>query len=130
MKKLIVTLTITAITACAFAKSAYAANYSTEATITRQKDKGIYLVEVYIWRLVERNGKTEEELISHPRLQSSPGVPATLSSRIPHTKGEQVNVDVLWPASGKEDFAVCTIIVKEGDKVVLKNKTRVSVDEK
>jgi len=46
--------------------------------MTRQKDKGTYEVVVRVSQLVERDGKVTEELISQPKITSSPGAPASL----------------------------------------------------
>jgi hypothetical protein len=121
-------------TVCAVS-SAVAANYSTEATMTRQRGKGTYEVVVRLSHLVERKGEVREELIDQPKLTSSPGVPASLySGRQPSDpdfrKTENVSVEVSWPEAGKRDFAVCTVVVKLGDKIVSKTKSRVAVEEK
>ena len=132
MKKLI---TILVAIACTVAGTTSAASYSTEATMTRQKDKGTYEVVVRVSQLVERYRKVTEELISQPKITSSPGVPASLYSGLQpqnpdYTRKENVSVDVSWPEVGKTDFAVCTITVKLGDKIVSKTKMKVTVEEK
>lgn len=132
MKKLI---TILVAIACVVASTAVAASYSTEAIMTRQKDKGTYEVVVRVSQLKERNGKVTEELINQPRIKSSPGVPAALYCGLQsydrdYKKKENVSVDVSWPEAGKRDFAVCTVVVKLGDKIVSKSKMQVTVDEK
>jgi len=132
MKKLIILLVATA---CAAASTAVAASYSTEATMTRQKDKGTYEVVVRVSHLVERDGKIIEELIEQPKITSAPGVPASLHCGLQpsdrdYTKRENVSVDVSWPKAGKQDFAVCTVVVKLGETIVSKTKTRVTVEEK
>ena len=121
--------------ACMVAITAVAASYSTDATMTRQKDKGTYEVLVRVSHLVEQNGKITEELIEQPKITSAPGVPASLYCGVQpsdrdYKKKENVSVDVSWPEAGKQDFAVCTVVVKLGDKVVSKTKTRVTVEEK
>lgn len=103
--------------------------------MTRQKDNGTYEVVVRVSHLVERNGTVTEELIDQPKLTSSPGVPASLHSGLQpsdrdYTKKENVSVDVSWPEAGKRDFAVCTVVVKLGDKIVSKSKMQVTVEEK
>jgi len=132
MKKLIAMLVVTA---CAVASTAVAATYSTEATMTRQLDKGTYEVVVRVSQLVERNGTVTEDLISQPKITSSPGVPASLYSGLQpsdrdYKKKENVSVDVSWPEAGKRDFAICTVVVKLGDKIVSKARMRVTVEEK
>jgi hypothetical protein len=103
--------------------------------MTRQKDKGTYEVIVRVSHLVEQGGKVIEELIEQPKITSAPGVPASLHCGVQpsdrdYSKRENVTVDVSWPEAGKQDFAVCTVVVKLGDKVVSKTKTRVTVEEK
>ncbi|MGD0262487.1 MAG: hypothetical protein ABSD29_22210 [Verrucomicrobiota bacterium] len=132
MTKLIAILVVTA---CAVASTAVAATYSTEATMTRQMDKGTYEVVVRVLRLAERNGTVTEQLIEQPKIMSSPGVPASLHCGLQpsdhdYTKKENVSVDVSWPEAGKRDFAICTVVVKLGDKIVSKTKMQVTVEEK
>jgi hypothetical protein len=131
MNKLIAILLATAFVT---ANAAFAASYSTEATMTRQKDQNTYEVNVHISHLIERNGTVAEEVIQRPRLISSPGVPASLhcglsASDPNYAKDENVSVDVSWPETGKRDFAVCTVVIKLGDKIVSKTKMRVTVEE-
>jgi hypothetical protein len=109
-------------------------SYSIEATMTREKDKGTYEVVVRVSKLVERDGALSEDLISLPKITSAPGVPASLYVGLqpPHpeyAKAENVSADVSWPDVGKRDFAVCTVTVKVGDRVVSKTKMKVTVDE-
>lgn len=132
MKKLIA---IFVVAACAVASTAVAATYSTEATMTRQKDKGTYEVIVRVSHLVERDGKVTEELIEQPKITSSPGSPASLHSGLPSSdpdfaEKENVSVDVSWPEVGKRDFAICTVVVKLGNTMVSKTKVQVTVEEK
>ena len=132
MKKLITSLLAAA---CAIATTSVAATYSTEATITQQKDKGRYLVDVRILQLVEQDGQLTEHLIARPRIDSAPGVPASLykgpqPSQSNYQTEENVTVDVAWPDPGKSGFAVCSVTVKLGDKVVSKSKVKMEVDGK
>jgi hypothetical protein len=87
MNKLIALLIASA---CAVAATAVAAAYSTEATMSLQKNEGTYNVVVRVSQLVERDGKVVEQLISQPRIKSSPGVPAPFtqvrSRQIPITQ--------------------------------------------
>lgn len=103
--------------------------------MTRQKDKGTYEVVVRVSHLLERDGDIIEELVDQPKITSAPGVPASLHSGLQPSDGdykkrENVSVDVSWPEVGKRDFAICTVVVKLGDKIVSKTKTRVTVEEK
>jgi hypothetical protein len=131
MKKHIALLivTLTTITGTVFASS-----YSTEATITRQKDKNTYTVVVRVSRLVEQGGKLTEQVIAQPRVISSPGHPASMYQGLQapnpnYKKEENVSVDVGWPEAGKSGFALCTVTVKLGDQTVSKSKLQVIVDE-
>ena len=132
MKQIIAVL---AVTACVVASAAMGATYSTEATITQQKDKGRYLVDVRILELVEQNGQLTEHIVARPRIESAPGVPASLyqgpqPSQPNYKKEENVTMDVSWPEHGKSGFAICDVTVKLGDKVVSKSKLKVQVDDK
>lgn len=127
-------LAILVATLCAITATK-AATYSTEATMTRQKDKGRYLVDVRVLQLVEHDGQLTEQLVARPRIDSAPGVPASLyqgpqPSQMNYQDEENVTVDVSWPDLGKTGFAICTITVKLGDKVVSKTKMQVTVEEK
>jgi hypothetical protein len=131
--KILIALLVT--TACLAATAAVAAHYSTEATITQQKDKGRYLVDVRISQLIEQNGKLTEKLIARPRIDSAPGVPASVHqgaqlSQPDYQTAENVTLDVSWPEHGQGGFAICDITVKLGDKVVSKSKLKVQVDAK
>jgi hypothetical protein len=126
-------ITIPVVAICALACTASAANYSTEANMTRQKDKGTYEVVVRVSRLVERNGTVGEELVTRPCILSAPGVPGSIyvgPQDSEYAKKESVSVDVSWPEAGKSDFAVCTVTVKLGEKIVSKTKTKVMVEER
>jgi hypothetical protein len=130
MNKLIAILTATA---CVVANTTAAATYSTEATITKQKDKGTYQVDVCVSQLIERDGKLTEQVISRPKITSAPGVPASLYCGLqpsqPNYKNEEnIHVEVSWPEAGKSSFAICNIIVKRGDNVVSKSRLKVQVD--
>jgi hypothetical protein len=104
---------------------ALAATYSTEATMSLQKDEGIYNVAVSVSELTERNGKTVERVIAKPRIQSSPGVPATL-----HTGDdkETVTVDVSWPYPNESGTASCVVVVKQADEVMSKSRFQLKVE--
>jgi hypothetical protein len=131
MNKYIALLVIALTTTSA---TAFAASYSTEATMTRQKDKDTYTVIVRVSRLVERDGKFTEQLFAKPTIISKPGHPATMYQGLQapnpdYQKEENVSVDVAWPEAGKSGFADCTVIVKLGDKIVSKSKLQVTVSE-
>src|SRR5580658_5248713 len=98
---------------CILATTSMAATYSTEATMTKQKDKGTYLVDVCVSQLIERGGKLTEQVIARPRITSAPGVPAGLYCGLQpnqpnYKKEENIRLDVSWPESGQSGFAICT----------------------
>jgi hypothetical protein len=132
MNKLIMFLVATAYAAAITVRGA---SYSTEATMTRQREKGTYEVIVRVSHLVEQGGKVIEELIEQPKITSAPGVPASLHcgaqpSDRDYNDIENVTVDVSWPEIGKQSFSVCKVVVKLGDKVVSRTKTRVTVEQR
>jgi hypothetical protein len=131
MKKYIALLIVTLTT---ITGTAFAALYSTEATMTRQKDKNTYTVVVHVSRLVEQDGKLTEQLIVQPNILSNLGEPASMYFGLQKLdpdfqKQENVKVDVAWPEARKSGFALCTVTVKLGDKTVSKSKLQVIVDE-
>src|SRR5258708_7277401 len=78
------------------------ATYSTEATMSLQKDEGELDVAVRVSRLVDQDGKSVEQLVAAPRIKTAPGVPATLCQGLQpddpnYHLGESVTVDVSWP---------------------------------
>jgi hypothetical protein len=115
------------------ARVTIAASYSTEATMSLQKDEGTYLVEVKISELTEKNGKVTERLISRPRLLSSPGVPATLYTGAEpknpdYAKEENITVDVSWPYPNESGTAFCSVTVKRGDSILTKSRMQLKID--
>jgi hypothetical protein len=131
MKKYIALVLISLFTCVS---TAFASSYSTEAIMTRQKDKDTYTVVIRVSRLIEQDGRLTEQLIAQPRIISKPGRPATMSqgSQAPDPnfqKQENVSVDVAWPEAGKAGLALCTVVVKLGDKTVSKSKLQVTVGE-
>jgi hypothetical protein len=115
--------------------SAFAASYSTEATMTPTKAKNQCEVVVRVSQLVEQDGKLKEELISAPRILTNFGTPASLyaglqPSNADYQKEDNVSVDVAWPEAGKGGLAVCTVTIKRGDKIVSKSKLQVMVEDK
>ncbi len=112
---------------------AIAATYSTDATMSLQKDAGTYLVEVRICELTEKNGKVTERIISQPRLLSAPGVPATLYSgaqpgKSGYAKTENVTVDVSWPYPNESGTAFCSVTIRRGDSIVSKSRMQLKID--
>jgi hypothetical protein len=115
--------------------TAFAASYSTEATITPLMDKGEYKVDVRISRLVEQDGKLVENLISEPRIRSGLGCAASYYQGLQPTnpdyqKQENFSIDVSWPYPNESGVAFCTIVVKQGDKVVSKSRLQLQITGK
>src|ERR1700761_4923840 len=102
-----------------------AASYSTDATMSLQKEAGIYNVAIKVPELTMRHGKAVERVIAEPRIRSSPGVPATL--HVGNDK-ESVTVDVSWPYPNESGTASCMVVVKHGDEAVSKSKLQLKVD--
>lgn len=130
MNKIIALLIIAS---CAVAATAVAATYSTEATMYFQKNEGTYKVFVRVSRLVEQDGKLKEQLIAEPRIQSAPGVPATLYSGLQpshpnYANEENVTVDVSWPYPNESGLALCAVVIKRGDKIVSKSKLQLQIE--
>ena len=126
-------ITLLIATTCLFGPRVAAAAYSTEATMSLQKDEGTYMVGVRVSRLVERNGKLTEKVIAEPRIQSAPGVPATLYSGLRpgnpnYTTEENVTVNVTWPYPNESGVAYCTVTIKQGDMVVSKSKLQLKIE--
>ena len=110
-----------------------AATYSTDATMSLQKEEGIYSVVVKISELTEEDGKVTERLIAEPRIQSAAGVPASLRSGVQpgnpnYSHEENVAVDVSWPYPNESGIASCVIIVRRGDNIVSKSKLQLKVE--
>jgi hypothetical protein len=110
-----------------------AAAYSTEATMSLQKDEGTYLVEVKISELTEKNGQVTERVIARPRLLSSPGAPATLHQGMSpsdpdYANDENVTVDVSWPYPNESGTAFCSVILKRGDSILSKSRMQLKID--
>jgi hypothetical protein len=110
-----------------------AATYSTEATMSLQKEEGIYSVVVKISELTEEDGKVTERLIAEPRIQSAAGVPASLRSGVQpgnpnYSHEENVAVDVSWPYPNESGIASCVVIVRRGDIIVSKSKLQLNVE--
>ena len=76
MQKKLITLLVS--TACLVGPAVVAATYSTEATMSLQKDEGTFNVVVRISRLLEQDGKLVEQLVDAPKIHTALGVPATL----------------------------------------------------
>jgi hypothetical protein len=109
-------------------------SYSIEATISPLHDGRKYEAVGRICRLVDKNGAQSEEPISNPRIVSRVGEPGSFyvgpdrkSSN--YKKLENIAMEVIWPEGDQPSFAVCTIIVKRGDKMIARSKLQVMVDK-
>lgn len=119
--------------ACLVGQRAVADNYSTEATMSLQKDEGRLLVEVRVSRLSQQNGKVVEQLVAAPRILTSPGVPATLHTGPQpgdsnYANKESVTADVSGPYPNESGVAFCAVTVKRGDQVVSKSRLQLKVE--
>jgi hypothetical protein len=109
--------------------------YSMEATISLHKQVKQYEASARVCRLVDRRGHQAEEVVSRPRVMSSVGSRGSFyvgcdRSSPDYKKLENVSMDVFWPEDGEAGYAICTITVKRGDRVVAKSKMQVTVGEK
>lgn len=110
-------------------------SYSVEATITLHKKTKQYEATGRVCKLTDRGAEQVEEVITRPRVISTVGSPGSFyvgvePSNPNYQNQENVTMDVNWPKEGEGSFAVCTIIVKRGDKVASKSKLRVTVNER
>lgn len=110
-----------------------AATYSTDATMSLQKEEGTYNVVVKVSELIENDGKVAERLIAEPRIQSSPGVPATLYSGVQpenpdYSHSENVTVDVSWPYPNESGTASCAVTIRRGGDVVSRSKLQLKIE--
>jgi hypothetical protein len=117
---------------CAVSTSAFAAAYTTEATISLQKDEGTYKVYARVSKLVVTDGKVTEKLITQPRIQSSPGVPASLyvgpkPSESDYATKENVTTDVSWPFPNESGTASCSVTIRQGNEIVYKSNFQLKV---
>jgi len=114
---------------------AFAASYSTEITMTPQKENGSYEVLVQVAELVEQNGKIMEKPIGQPKLHSPYGSPSSMhigpESTSPNYQSEpNITVDVSWPKSGEPGVALCAVTIKQGDKIISKSKLQFKLGAK
>jgi hypothetical protein len=109
--------------------------YSMEATVTLHKEAKQYEAAARVYRLVDRKEGQAEELVTQPRVLSAVGSPGSFyvgpdRSSLSYRKLENVSMDVAWPSEGQTGFAVCTIVVRRGDRVLAKSKMQVAIDQK
>ena len=126
-------ITLFLMTACLAASKGSAATYSTDATVSLQKDEGTLNVDVRVSRLLEQDGKPSEQLVAAPKIKTAPGVPATLYTGLQPTdpnyaSQENVTVDVSWPYPNESGTAFCAVTIKRGDEVVSKAKLQLKIE--
>ena len=131
MQNKLITLLIT--TACLVGPTVLAATYSTEATMALQKQEGQLNVDIRVWRLADQDGKLVEQLVSAPRVQTAPGVPASLYTGLKpadpdYANEDNVSVDVSWPYPNESGTAFCAVTVKRGNEVVSKSKLQLKIE--
>src|SRR5258705_13283924 len=112
MQKKLIRLLIA--TACLVGTNVVGATYSTEATMSLQKDEGELNVDVRVSQLVDQGGKPGEHLVCAPRVKTAPGVPATLYTGPGRTdpsyaNEDNVTVDVSWPYPNEGGPAFCAV---------------------
>ena len=110
-----------------------ASSYSTEATVSLQKDEGTLNVDVRVSRLVEQDGRSTEQLVAAPKIKTAPGVPATLYTGLQpadpdYASKENVTVDVSWPYPNESGTAFCGVTIKRGSEVVSKSKLQLKIE--
>ena len=120
-------------TACLVGQTLVADIYSTEATMSPQKDEGTYNVDVRVSRFLDKGGKMVEELVEAPRITSGPGVPGTLYTGPKLTdpdyaNKENVTVDVSWPYPNETGIAFCAVTIRRGDTIVSKSKFQLKIE--
>jgi hypothetical protein len=131
MQRKLIRLLITA--ACFAGSVVLAATYSTEATMSLDKNEGEVNVDVRVSRLVDQGGKLVEHLVNAPGIKTAPGVPAALYTGPGHTdpgyaNEDNVTVDVSWPYPNESGIAFCAVTVKHGDEVVSKSRMQLKIE--
>src|SRR5207249_8516696 len=116
-------ITLLLVSVCLAVSRGSAASYSTDATLSLQKEEGILNVDVRVSRLVEQDGGSAEQLVAAPKIKTAPGVPATLYTGLQPTdpnyaKEENVSVDVSWPYPNETGTAFCVVTIKRGSQIV------------
>jgi hypothetical protein len=109
--------------------------YSIEATVTPHKEAKQHEAAARVYRLVDRGVGQLEELVAQPRVLSTVGSPGSFyagpdRASSNYRKLESVSMDMAWPNQQEAGFAVCTITVKRGDRVLAKSKMQVTIDQK
>jgi hypothetical protein len=109
-------------------------SYSIEATITPLRHEGQYEAVARVCRLVDRNGVQTEELLSKPRIVSSAGETGSFyvgpdRNNSNYKKVENISMQVVWPKENQPGAAICTIVVKRGDKIVTRSRMQITLNE-
>jgi len=130
MKQLVACL----IAAVCAATTVTAQSYSTVATMKHITGTDHYVVDAVISQLVDKDGGQVEKVISHPRVQTSAGVPASLyagpsEKDAKYQSEDNVSMEVTWPKPGEGGMATCSLVVKRGDKITSKFKFQLQVED-
>lgn len=126
-------ITLFLVSFCLAVATVSAASYSTEATVSPQKDQGTINVDVRVTRLVEQDGRSAEQLVAAPRIVTAPGVPASLYTGLQpndpnYAKAENVSVDFSWPYPNESGTALCIITIQRGSQIVSKSRFQLKVE--
>ncbi len=119
--------------ACLFGQPVAAASYSTEATMSLEKDEGRLQVDVRVSRLSQQDDKVVEQLVKAPRIITAPGVPATLHNGPQpgdpsYASEENVTAEVSWPYPNESGVAFCAVTIKRGDEIVSKSRLQLKIE--
>ncbi len=131
MKDNLITLLVGA--TCLFGQRVVADSYSTDATMSLQKEEGTLNVDIQVSRLLEQDGKVVEQLVEAPRITTAPGVPATLHSGPQpddpnYASKENVTVEVSWPYPNESGVAFCAITVQRASEIVSKSRLQLKIE--
>ena len=124
---------ICALFSIATSNSMVAENYSTMATVT--KKEGLYLLEVQVSRLVETEGKINEQLVAKPRMEWGSGTDSVLLRQGPKPSDEEfltkenVTLEILCLETEEQQIAKCILLVKLGKKIVSKSTLLISLTD-
>ncbi len=126
-------ITLLLVAGCLIASTGGAATYSTDAIVSHQKDEGALNVDVRVSRMAAQDGKSSEQLVAAPKIQTAPGVPATLYTGLQPTdpdfaSKENVTVDVSWPYPNESGTAFCAVTIKLGSEVVSRTKLQLKIE--
>jgi hypothetical protein len=126
-------ITLLLVSACLAVSKGSDASYSTDATVSLQKDEGTLNVDVRVSRLVEQDGRSAEQLVAAPKIKTAPGVTATLYTGLQpidpnYAQEENVSVDVSWPYPNESGTGFCLVTIKRGSQIVSKSRLQLKVE--